>query len=200
MRVKTEEKRQAIIDIAKEAFFSQGFEQTSMSYISQQLGGSKATLYNYFNSKEEIFHAVMESSATEQIADAFQSLSQTKDMRTMMLEFGHNYLNSILTPEIMAIDRMVRAEVGRSDLGKQFYAQGPQRGWLNVSEFLAKRMDKAEIRRAEPWLAAMQFKALLEAEILMPYSLGAVDKPDNATLTQLVATAVDSFLQLYKVD
>ncbi len=61
MRVKSEEKRQAILEIAKDSFTKQGFEQTSMSHIAKMLGGSKATLYNYFSSKEEIFTAVMES-------------------------------------------------------------------------------------------------------------------------------------------
>ena len=40
-----------------------------MSEIAKQVGGSKATLYNYFKSKEEIFAAVMESSATRDIAN-----------------------------------------------------------------------------------------------------------------------------------
>ena len=68
MRVKSEARRQAIIDVAKEAFCRQGFEATSMSEIASRVGGSKATLYNYFRSKEEIFIAVMESSATAQAA------------------------------------------------------------------------------------------------------------------------------------
>ncbi|QSX34350.1 TetR/AcrR family transcriptional regulator [Shewanella avicenniae] len=197
MRVKTEEKRQAIIEIAKEAFFNQGFEKTSMSYISQQLGGSKATLYNYFSSKDEIFYAVMESSATEQIANAFHSLNQAKDIRSSMLEFGINYLDSILTPEIMAIHRMVMAEAGKSELGKKFYEKGPKQGWDNVCRFLASRIASNELRvDIEPWHAAMQFKGLLEAELVMPYSLGAIGKPSAKRIREIVESAVDAFLKL----
>jgi transcriptional regulator, TetR family len=76
MRVKSEARRQAIVDVAKEAFSQQGFENTSMSEIASRVGGSKATLYNYFSSKAEIFAAVMESSATEQIAGAFKLLEE----------------------------------------------------------------------------------------------------------------------------
>lgn len=41
MRVKSEEKRQAILEIAKDSFKKQGFEQTSMSYIAKELGDPK---------------------------------------------------------------------------------------------------------------------------------------------------------------
>ncbi len=81
MRVKSEEKRQAILEIAKYSFTKQGFEQTSMSHIAKMLGGSKATLYNYFSSKAAIFTAVMESSATEQIALSSHTLAPNLDLK-----------------------------------------------------------------------------------------------------------------------
>ncbi|QSA19850.1 TetR/AcrR family transcriptional regulator, partial [Vibrio furnissii] len=114
MRVKSEEKRQAILEIAKNSFTQQGFEQTSMSYIAKELGGSKATLYNYFSSKEAIFIAVMKSSASEQIAQSFLALDPKRDMQTSLLEFGYNFLSSVMTPDAMAIYRMAIHEADRS--------------------------------------------------------------------------------------
>ena len=37
-----------------------GYERTSMSEIAARLGGSKATLYSYFPSKEELFFGVVQ--------------------------------------------------------------------------------------------------------------------------------------------
>lgn len=59
MRTKSDEKRQAILDVAAEVFREAGFERASMSEICTRVGGSKATLYNYFPSKEELFFEVM---------------------------------------------------------------------------------------------------------------------------------------------
>lgn len=59
MRVKSEAKRQAILAVARESFTRHGFETTSMSAIASEVGGSKATLYNHFSSKEALFEAVM---------------------------------------------------------------------------------------------------------------------------------------------
>ncbi len=55
-----DEKREAILRIAYQAFLTDGYAATSMSEIARQVGGSKATLYNYFCSKEELFTAVVD--------------------------------------------------------------------------------------------------------------------------------------------
>ena len=55
-----EERRLAILDVAKRSFLESGYSATSMSAISVELGGSKGTLWNYFPSKEELFAAVLE--------------------------------------------------------------------------------------------------------------------------------------------
>ncbi len=55
MKTKTESKRQAILKAAADVFRDVGFERASMEEIRARIGGSKATLYNYFPSKEKLF-------------------------------------------------------------------------------------------------------------------------------------------------
>ena len=52
-----DQRREAILNVAREVFFEQGYSAASMSTIAARLGGSKGTLYNYFKSKEELFEA-----------------------------------------------------------------------------------------------------------------------------------------------
>ncbi|WP_053056084.1 TetR family multidrug efflux transcriptional regulator VceR, partial [Vibrio cholerae] len=177
MRVKSEEKRQAILEIAKDSFTKQGFEQTSMSHIAKMLGGSKATLYNYFSSKEEIFTAVMESSATEQIALSFLSLDHNRELKPALLEFGYNFLNSVLTQDAMSIYRMAIHEADRSAIGRHFYENGPKRGWARLSRYITCQIECGSLKECDPWIAAMHFKALLSAQYFEPFSLGAIEKP-----------------------
>ena len=59
VRVKTEDRRQAILEVAHAVFREKGFERASMATISRRLGGSKGTLYGYFKSKEELFETAM---------------------------------------------------------------------------------------------------------------------------------------------
>ena len=55
MQVKSNIKRQAILETAYRLFRTQGFDKTSMTEITTQVGGSKATVYSHFPSKEELF-------------------------------------------------------------------------------------------------------------------------------------------------
>ncbi|MFY0108264.1 TetR/AcrR family transcriptional regulator, partial [Acinetobacter baumannii] len=55
-----QDRRQAILDAARTSFFEQGYDGTSMSGLLATLGGSKATLWSYFRSKEELFAAVLD--------------------------------------------------------------------------------------------------------------------------------------------
>ncbi len=197
MRVKSDEKRQAILDIAKEAFSQQGVSGTSMSHIAKQLGGSKATLYNYFNSKEEIFAAVMESSATEQISNSFLSLDVNRCVKTSLLEFGYNFLDSILTPDAIAVYRMAISEADRSEIGRHFYNNGPKKGWQHLSEYIALQVAKGQLKECDAWIAAMNFKALISGEYVEQYAFAAINKPSKKQIQETVKQAVDTFMTLY---
>src|SRR5262245_55550788 len=57
------EKRAQIIAIARQHFFEHGYDNTTMSAIAAQLGGSKRTLWSYFSDKEELFTAMVMDTA-----------------------------------------------------------------------------------------------------------------------------------------
>ncbi|HKR73590.1 MAG TPA: TetR/AcrR family transcriptional regulator [Candidatus Nitrosocosmicus sp.] len=57
-----EEIRMRIVHSAVECFSKNGFDRTRMDEISLSADVSKGTLYNYFNSKEELFHALCDDS------------------------------------------------------------------------------------------------------------------------------------------
>ncbi|MCE0495377.1 TetR/AcrR family transcriptional regulator [Vibrio salinus] len=198
MRVKTEARRQIIIDTAKKAFTEQGVKQTSMSYIAEKCGGSKATLYNYFSSKEDIFAAVMESSVTFDVASAFQKLSTETDLKTALFDFGFHYLQSVLSPELVAIRRMAMCDNSQSDISRYFYKNGPAKGQAIAAEYLSKQMEQGELIKSDPIVAAAQLNALLDAELLGPYEMNLIDKPDDEQLRQVVETAINSFLKIHQ--
>jgi len=63
---------------------------------------------------------------------------------------------------------MALIEAGRSEIGRYFYEQGTKRGWQNVKNVLDIQVDKAAIKPCDTWLASLQLRALLEAELLVP--------------------------------
>ncbi len=197
MRVKSEIRRQAILDIATRAFIELGFNNTSMSEIASRLGGSKSTLYNYFSSKEDIFSAVMEASAQTAIAEAFESLDVKQDVDVVLNQFGIQYLSLVLSSNLLAIWRMAISESERSDIGRRFYALGPQRGWMRLSEYLEKKMAQGILLKSDSWICAMHLKGLIEAELFLVVALGVESVPNDNRIAQAVSRAVSVFLRAY---
>src|ERR1700761_8996415 len=107
-----------------------------MSEVAARLGGSKATLYNYFSSKEELFAAVMVEKARAHagpLADAFKS---SPDISLAVRRFALDYLRLILDPEIIASKRMTMAEGERCGFGKMIYDEVIRPAWETIASRL----------------------------------------------------------------
>ncbi len=57
---KHEARRNEILDVAQNLFYTQGFENTSINQIIDHIGIAKGTIYHYFKSKYELLDAVVE--------------------------------------------------------------------------------------------------------------------------------------------
>lgn len=54
------ERRQQILESAKQVFAKRGYHDTNISHICEDLGIARGTLYQYFKSKHEVFAAIVE--------------------------------------------------------------------------------------------------------------------------------------------
>jgi AcrR family transcriptional regulator len=57
--------RSAILDAAETVFGERGFTEAKMAEVAERAGVAAGTLYNYFDSKESIFRALIEHRAEE---------------------------------------------------------------------------------------------------------------------------------------
>jgi len=96
-RVRTEEKRDEIVQIASQAFDELGYDRCSMATISERLGGSKATLYGYFSSKEELLRAVLQCQVASEFDRIMHELQDEPDLREGLIRLGIAYLKKKLS-------------------------------------------------------------------------------------------------------
>src|SRR4051794_19863554 len=64
-RLEVDERRAQLLEVGTELFSKNSFEELSMAEIAREAGVSKALLYHYFPSKEELFKAALAEAATE---------------------------------------------------------------------------------------------------------------------------------------
>jgi AcrR family transcriptional regulator len=201
MKVRTDAKRDAILEVARRAFLEMGYERTSMAEIAARLGGSKATLYGYFPSKQELFVAITSQLAEQYLASARARLEESTDEAPglALQHFGEQLLAFLCTPEAMASFRMVQSEVSNSDIGRSFYEQGPARATAELSTYISGAMGRGQLRRADATAAAQHFLALVvHGEYSRHFFIPDLPKPTRAQIKRTVERALDVFLGGYK--
>ena len=196
MRVKTDAKRREIVTTAWEVFRAKGFEGASMSDVADRLGASKATLYRYYRSKEELFAAALEDALQEQSDDAYQRINREGDLRKRLLEFADIYLTFRLTPEMIGVHRVMIASAERSDLSAVLRAEFIDPNWRRFSSVIEREMAAGHLRKADPYLASIHFRGLVEADVLERRLTGE-RFVTSAQIETAVQQGVEAFLRAY---
>lgn len=75
-------RKNEILDVAQNLFYSQGFDKTSINQIIDQVGIAKGTIYHYFKSKYELLDAVVERLIL-QMREAVIPIIQDEDLNAI---------------------------------------------------------------------------------------------------------------------
>jgi AcrR family transcriptional regulator len=196
---KSELRRRAILDVARDIFLAQGFAATSMSEIATRLGGSKGTLYNYFRSKEELFEAIMIDTSQGPANAVFDHLPPIDgDLRKGLENLGLGLLGFILSNASLAVNRIVVAESDRfPELGRIFYEAGPLRGQERLDAYFRKLVDTGQIRSCDPGVAGRRFKDLILSDLHSRRLWGVLTELTPEQLHAHVQESVDIFLAAF---
>lgn len=192
-----DERRETILKIAHAAFLEDGYAATSMSSIAAKVGGSKATLYNYFSSKEELFSAVIEERCRDFQEMLYDADLDSQDFRKALTFLGTEAVRWMLRDDSIATYRLITAESGRfPELGRAFYLAGPQRGKEMLAEFFGRAAEKGHLKPGYMTGLAVHFMTLCKGE-LQHRKLWNIDTPTDKDIETTVATAVNVFLAAY---
>ena len=73
------ERKNEILDVAQELFFSKGYKQTSIESIIKKIGVAKGTFYYYFKSKEDLLDKLVKR-MTDQILIEIEKITERTDL------------------------------------------------------------------------------------------------------------------------
>lgn len=104
--------RQLLVDVARQLFAKNGFDDTTMNDIATTSGKGRRTLYTYFGNKEEIYYAVIESEL-ERLSEKMDEVA-AKRMRPQdkVIELIYTHLDMI--KETVVRNGNLRAEFFRN--------------------------------------------------------------------------------------
>lgn len=73
------ERKNEILDVAQELFFTKGYKQTSIESIIKKIGVAKGTIYYYFKSKEDLMDKLVKR-MTNQILIEVKKITERTDL------------------------------------------------------------------------------------------------------------------------
>lgn len=192
-------KRRQILDGARRAFGRVGFDAASMNDVTREAGVSKSTLYVYFRSKEELFAALICEVRERYFSRVEAMLTDATEPAETLTRFGECLARLVLSQEAMHAKRTVIAVASRMpELGRDFYARGPQHGLALLTAYLDKACEAGALEIEDRRLAAAQFVELVTAGELRRrlFDDGAAE-PGDEDVRRLVASAVRLFMVGY---
>ncbi len=199
MKVLTEERRQAIVAAAAEVFLEIGYERASMDEVARRAGGSKATLYKYFSSKEELFETVVRNYSARFLTEAASGLTNPENaqrsLEQKLTHFGEDMLRVVTCDnQALQIYRVVLGEAGHSDIGQRFLESGIRQSMEELAQEMSDAMQRGELAQADPMLRAIQFTTLIKAETEVLFFLREMPDFSAEKVSQMVNNGIRLFL------
>jgi len=142
------QRRAVIVDIATRAFLGQGYAATSMSAIADELGGSKATLWSHFGSKEELFAAVIDHLVLRFACEIEGTLNGDVFSLEGLRHYCIRFLTKLMGDEAIRLFRLIIADGGRfPEINAVFHVRAPARIQRLMAGYLATRFAADEAAR-----------------------------------------------------
>ena len=160
-----EKRRREIAAVAELVFFENGFSDTTMQMIAARAGASKETLYRHFGSKEGLFAEIVETRAKEFLAGIEENFERPGSVGDVLRDLGSRILDAMVESIAISLCRTVVSESMRNpELGRIFYAAGPDRVRKRLAEFLTAARERGELACPDPDLASRIFLGAVFAE------------------------------------
>ena len=190
------QKRREILAVASELFLARGYDAVVLDEIVASTGGSKSTIYSYFTNKEGVFVAAVSALCDEILVKVFHSKGFSLPLHDALLEIGYDFLDAVLTPRAIALQRLVIGESHRfPEVGRIWFETGPAQTYRVLTTFFEERKRSGEIAsQQEPRALAVLFHDSLTYEIHQQVLLGILKKPKRDVLEAKVRSAVDVIL------
>ena len=196
------QKREAITRAARTVFGRDGYSRASVDAIAAEAGVSTRTIYNHFESKEQLFGSVLEISAAE-VADGF------------VANVAHGVTGDDLEGDLVAIGRALIAQ--QTDFPEHFAMVrqilpeaphfppavleawqdvGPRRVEHEVARHIEQLAERGLLRVQDPAQAAVHLIVLTASPITTRARYGEPPLTKRET-TRIITAGVRTFLHGY---
>jgi len=192
-RMKSEERRAAIVDAAIHLFAEKGFRGATTRELSAVLGVSEPVIYQHFETKGDLYRAIIDTKSQEghQRGAEFLSLLESGDDQSFFRCLGNLILERYEgDPDFMRL--LLFSALERHELADLFFERQIQEFFEAVAGYIQRRIGAGAFRPVDPRTAARGFIGMVSYQGLVQLLFGRqIGKSNRA---EVVDEMVETFL------
>lgn len=189
-------RREAMLAAARDVFLEHGFSGASIEEVVGRTGGSKASLYSYFGSKEGLFGEMVSTGCKEFLRNVAIPTAIEGSLQQTLKAFGLRFFKLYTEPGRVRLMRTVIAEATRfPQFAEQLYREGPQQVRIGLSAFFKQCHTAGLLRAPNADLAAIQFITLVKGHCQFRSLFGLSPLALPITHEAFIDEAVQLFLE-----
>lgn len=153
-----------ILDAATALFLSEGFGATSIEAVARKARISKRTFYHRFDDKAALYRAVIQRLLQRWLPQFEEAFEAPGSLTTVLERSARRMLSLALSPEALALRRLLLAEAERfPELVEIMIATGARRGIERIAALLEAERRAGNVGIEDCTFAAMQFQEMILA-------------------------------------
>jgi AcrR family transcriptional regulator len=150
-RMKSDERRAAIVRYAARLFAEKGFRGTTTRELAAGLGVTEPVLYQHFRTKKDLYSAIIEAKCegAEKAAKGFRELAASDDDDAFFSALGQLILSRFeKDPELLRI--LLYSSLERHGLSEMFFDRMVADFFRIVSGYIKRRIQAGAFRKVHP--------------------------------------------------
>jgi TetR/AcrR family transcriptional regulator len=187
-----------LLDAALDLFVEKGFAGTRAEEVAARAGVSKGTLFLYFQSKEELFKAVVRENISGRFKEWNEEFETFEGTAAEMLAYCMNvWWERVGATRASGITKLMMSEAGNFPEIAAFYQQEViQPGQALIRRIMQRGIDRGEFRPMDLDYAIYSVIAPMIFLILAKHSTGTCGDPSlPGNAEKYVTTQVDTILR-----
>ena len=190
-------KRESILKAAIEEFYTKGYEGSSMDTISKEANVSKATIYNHFKNKEELFLAIAQI-LTARFEESFNyTYNQSLSIEEQLRDIAQKELVFLADEEnIKLIQIMTVVMIQKNEVGLKLLEEIKDECMLMTIQWFEAAKADQKLKFESAQFVSKQFIGMIKSFAFLPQLYGAplLNKSEQE---QLIDEATTMILKLY---
>jgi len=188
------DRRQDILTAAMELFAKKGFRGTTTRDLATQAEVNEAIIFRHFNTKEELYSAILEHKSCENRdarVEELERLASTNDDEKFFQTIGRTFLEKHQNDSTF-IRLLLFSALEGHQLSEMAVASITAR--TPISNYIQKRIDAGAFREVNPQLAARGLLGMFASFVLWQEIFG-MKKHEPYDREEVVRTFVSIFLK-----